>query len=433
LLAFNALVSLGAVVLFGLVPALSGSRADMNNEMKPTPAGRSRLRLSSGMVIAQVALALPLAAGAALFLQTLHNLRSRDLGFAADTLVQIRTSPEASGYTRHQLPGLTRSIVERLSATPGVRAVSASQSGFATGTSSTCCIAIPGRVFDSDREREVRTIGVGPGYFATVGQRLRTGRDFVAQDVAADLSVRTRVAIVNEAFVRQFLKEGNPIGQYFGWGDPPNVQYDVEVVGVVDDAVYDDVRATARPLFYFPNEAGRLYVVRTDGAAKDLTSTLRRAIHEVDAKLVVTAVAPVMDDIERALVREKLLVRLAGIFGALAVTLAAIGLYGLMAYAVAGRTREIGIRMALGAPRHHVLRTEIGSALRLTALGIAFGIPVAIAGGRLIAAQLFGVSASDPVTLVATAALLTVVAGVAASGPARRASGVDPLQALRSQ
>ena len=175
------------------------------------------------LVVAQVALSLPLIAGAALFLQTLHNLRTRDLGFAADTLVQVRTNPEASGYTREQIPSLARRIVERLSATPGVRAVSVAHSGFATGTSSTCCIAIPGRVFASDRERDVRMIGVGPGYFATVGQRLRIGRDFAPQDVGTDPSSRITVAIVNEAFVRQYLGQGNPIGQHFGWGDPPKV------------------------------------------------------------------------------------------------------------------------------------------------------------------------------------------------------------------
>ena len=430
LLAFNTLVSFGAVILFGLAPALSASRADMNAEMKQT---RSRLRLSPILVVAQVALSLPLIAGAALFLQTLHNLRTRDLGFAADTLVQVRTQPEASGYTREQIPSLARRIVERLGATPGVRAVSVAHSGFATGTSSTCCIAIPGRVFASDREREVRMIGVGPGYFATVGQRLRIGRDFAPQDVGADPSSPMTVAIVNEAFVRQFLGEGNPIGQYFGWGDPPKVRYNIEVVGVVNDAIYDQVRGVSQPLIYFPSEAGRLYVVRAAGAPEDLMGSLRREIQAVDPKLIVTVIAPVSHDVERALVRERLLARLAGFFGALAAALAAIGLYGLMAYAVANRTREIGIRMALGASRGRVLRTEIGSALRLVAIGIAIGIPAALAAGHVIAAQLFGVSASDPLTLAAAAAPLTLIAALAAYGPALRASRVDPMVALRSE
>ena len=433
LLAFNALVSFGAVILSGLAPALSASRADVNADMKQTRGIRSRLRLSPVLVVAQVALSLPLIAGAVLFLQTLHNLRTRDLGFAADTLVQVRTNPQASGYAPEQLPALAARIVERLGATPGVRAVSVAHSGFGTGTSSTCCIAIPGRTFESDRERDVRMIGVGPGYFATVGQRLRIGRDFAHQDVGADRSGTTTVAIVNEAFVRQFLAEGNPVGQRFGWGNPPKVRYDIEVVGVVNDAVYDDVRAAGKPLIYFPTEAGRLYVIRAHGAPADLVGVLRREIQTIEPKLIVTVLAPVRQDVERALVREKLLARLSGVFGALAVGLAAIGLYGLMAYAVANRTRDIGIRMALGAPRDQVLRSEVWSALRLVAIGIAIGMPTAIAGGRLIAAQLYGVSAADPVTLAAAAALLTLVGGLAAYGPARRASRVDPMLALRAQ
>jgi predicted permease len=432
LLAFNMVVSFGAVILFGLAPALSASHADMNAAMKQTPGLRSRWRLSPTLVVTQVALSLLLLVGAALFRQTLHNLRTRDLGFAAEALVQVRTQPEASGYTPEHLPGLAQRIVERLATTPGVRAVSVADSGFATGTSSTCCIAIPGRVFASDREREMRTIGVGPGYFATVGQRLRIGRDFTPPDASAASSGSTAVAIVNDAFVRRFLAEGNPIGQSFGWGDPPRVRYGIEVIGVVNDAIYDEVRGVRLPLIYFPSESGRVYMVRAAGAPEELVGSLRRQIQGIDPKLIVTVIAPVVQDVERALVRERLLAWLSGCFGALAVTLAAIGLYGLMAYAVANRTREIGIRMALGAPRGRVLATEILSALRLVALGIAIGIPAAIAGGRMIAAQLFGVSASDLVTLAGAAGLMTLIAGFAAYGPARRASRVDLMLALRN-
>jgi predicted permease len=438
LLAFNTLVSSGAVILSALAPALSASRTDVNAEMKQQTAGarsRSRLRLSPMLVVAQVALSLPLIVGAALFLQTLHNLRTRDLGFAADTLVQVRTQPEASGYTRAQIPSLARRVVERLGSTPGVRAASVAASGFATGTSRTCCIAIPGRVFASNSERDVRMIGVGPGYFATVGQRLRSGRDFAPHDVGPgpDPARSIRAAIVNDAFIRQFFDGSNPVGQYVGWGDPPKVRYDIEIIGVVNDAIYDQVRGVSQPLIYFPSEAGRLYVVRAAGAPEDLVGSLRREIQAVDPKLIVTAIAPVSEDVDRALVRERLLARLAGFFGALAAVLAAIGLYGLMAYAVANRTREIGIRMALGAPRGRVLRVELWSALRLAAIGIAIGIPAAIAAGHVIAAQLFGVSASDPVTLAAAAAPLALIAALAAYGPARRASRVDPMLALRSE
>ena len=427
LLAINTLVSVGAVILFGLAPALSASRADMHAAMKPP-----RLRLSPMLVVAQVALSLPLLAGAALFLQTLHHLRTRDLGFAAETLIQVRTNPQASGYTPEQTPALSRRIVERLATTPGVQAVSVAHSGFATGTSRTCCIAVPGRTFASDRDREVRMIGVGPGYFATVGQRLRLGRDFAPRDVTVDPS-SARAAIVNDAFVRQFVGESQPVGQYFGWGDPPKVRYTIEIVGVVNDAIYDEVRGVSQPLIYFPSETGRLYVVRAAGAPEDLAAGLRREIQAVDPKLIVTAITPVRQDVDRALVRERLLARLSAFFGVLAAALTAIGLYGLMAYAVANRTREVGIRMALGASRGRVLRAAIGSALRLVAIGVAVGIPAAVASGRIIATLLYGVSPGDPVTLAAVAASMTLVAALAAFGPARRASRVDPIVALRSE
>jgi predicted permease len=433
LLAFTALVSFGALIAAGLAPALSASNADVNADIRQTPAWRSSVRLSPMLVVVQVALTLPLLATGALFLQTVDNLRTRDFGFAADTLLQVRTNPEASGYAREQLPALASRVVERLGATPGVRGVSVAQSGFATGTPRTCCIAIPGRVFDSDRERVVWTMGVGPGYFATVGQRVRIGRDFASHDLGSDRSGRTTVAIVNETFVRQFLGARNPIGEFVGWGNPPKVRYDIEIVGVVDDAVYDDVRAVGKPLMYFPSEAGDLYVVRAQGEPTDLVGSVRREIQALDPRLIVTVVAPVMEDIERALVREKLLARLSWIFAAVAATLAAIGLYGLMAYAVANRARDIGVRMALGARRDRVLRAEVSSALRLVVIGIAIGIPIAVAGGRLIAAQLYEVSPADPATLAAAAAILTFVGGLAAFGPARRASRVDPILALRGE
>jgi predicted permease len=430
LLMFTALVSLGAVILFGLAPALSASRMDVSAGLKQTPGTHSRFRLSPILVVAQVALSLLLITGAALFLQTVHNLRTRDLGFDAESLVQVRTHPEASGYASEQLPGVARRVVERLRAAPGVRAVSVGHSGFATGTSETCCIAIPGRVFASDRERGVRMIGVGPGYFATVGQRLRLGRDFAPNDASTD-ALNPKAAIVNEAFVRRFLGEGNPIGKHFGWGNPPKVRYGIEVVGVVNDAIYDGVRGEKKPLIYFPSETGRLYVVRAAGAPGALAGLLRREIKSVDPKLVVIAISPIAQEVDRALVREKLLAKLSGFFGILATGLAAIGLYGLMAYTVTNRTRDIGIRMALGAPRARVLRTEIWSALRLVAIGIVLGIPAALATGRLIAAQLFGVAPSDPATIAAAASLLTLVGAIAAFGPARRASRVDPQLALR--
>ena len=318
LLAINALVSIGAVILFGLAPAVSASRADIHGatKQKGAPAAVADAGRGAGRTLAAAACrrrALP--ADAAPPAHARPRVRRRDAGPGPHQPASKRL--HAGGE-----PALARRIVERLGTTAGVRAASVAHSGFATGTSRTCCIAIPGRAFASDREREVRMIGVGPGYFATVGQRLRLGRDFAPRDVGVDPSTTT-VAIVNDAFIRQYLGESHPIGQYFGWGDPPKVRYTVEIIGVVNDAIYDEVRGVSQPLIYFPSETGRLYVVRAAGAPEDLAGSLRREIQAVDPRLIVTAIAPVSEDVDRALVRERLLARLSGFFGALAAALTA--------------------------------------------------------------------------------------------------------------
>ena len=238
------------------------------------------------------------------------------------------------------------------------------------------------------------------------------------------------VAVVNDAFVRRYLDGRDPIGARFGWGDPPNVKYAMEVVGVVRDAVYEDLREEITPLIYMPFAWGDTFVVRAAGSPDAVMATLRREIQAVDGNLE-SQIRTVTEALDRAVVREKLLSRLSAFFGVLATVLAGVGLYGLMAYAVVRRTREIGIRMALGAARSVVLRSELRSAVALVATGILLGVPIAFAVGRLVRSQLFGISGADPLTFVAATAVLTIVAGAAAYLPARRASRVDPMVALR--
>jgi ABC-type antimicrobial peptide transport system permease subunit len=208
------------------------------------------------------------------------------------------------------------------------------------------------------------------------------------------------------------------------------VKYRIEIVGVAKDAVYEDLREEIKPLIYFPLSWGNTFVVRAASPPDGVMATLRREVQAVDADLE-SSMRTVADALDRAVVREKLLSRLSTFFGVLATVLAGIGLYGLMAYAVARRTREIGIRMALGAARSVVLRSELKSAIRLVAAGIAVGVPLAVAVGRLVRSQLFGISGTDPVTFAMATALLALVAGAAAYLPARRASRVDPMIALR--
>jgi predicted permease len=432
ILGFTAAISLASVTIFGVVPALSASKADVGTSLKLSAGTPARATASQSLVVVQVALSLVLLTGAALFVRTLHNLRTRDLGFAADSLLEVRVQSDFSGPIPEQAEW-SRQLLERISATPGVQSASFAHSGFGTGISRTCCLAVEGYAHDAGEDREIRTLGVRPGYFQTVRLPLLQGRDFTLQEGSADPRRMPSVAIVNAAFVRRYVGGGrSPVGVRFGWGDPPKVTYGFEVIGIAADAVHNDLREESRPLVYFPFLWGDTFVVRAAGPADAVIASLRHEIRQADRNLE-TSMRSVSEVLERAVIREKLLSRLSSFFGALAAVLAAIGLYGLMAYAVVRRTREIGIRMALGAARDSVLRSEMRTALRLVAWGIAIGAPGAVVAGRLIRNQLFGLSGTDPVTLAVVVALLAFVAAAAAYVPARRASRVDPMVALRCE
>jgi predicted permease len=428
-LVFTMALSMTAVLLCGLAPALSASRVDVGTSLKQAAVGRVRTTLSSTLVVMQVALSLLLVMGAVLMVQTLRNLRARDVGFAADAVVQVRIVPEVSGYTPQQIPDLSRRLTDRLSGIPGVESVTMAQSGFAGGMSRTCCIAVEGHTVEPGELREVRTLGVAPGYFRAIGVSLLRGRDFRGQDVTDQAS---RVAIVNEAFERKYFGNESPIGRRFGWGDPPRLSYDIEIIGVTGNAFYSDLREQPQPLIYFPTASARFLMIQATGNPQGLVATLRREIAMFDPKLEF-GIRPVSEEIERMLVRERMLAKLSSFFGALAALLAGLGIYGLMAYTVAARTREIGIRIAIGARRLAVLRNELGSAMRLVVAGLAVGLPASFAAGRLIEHQLFDVSATEPAVLVFGAALLALIGAAAALVPARRASRVDPMVALRDQ
>ena len=430
-LTFTFAASLATVLLFGLAPALSATRVDPGTSLKRAAAGRARGTLSSLLVVVQVALSLFLLVGAGLMVQTLRNLRALDLGFAADSVIQVRIMPESSGYTPQQVPELSHRLTERLSGVPGVASVTLAHSGFAGGMSRTCCIAVEGHTFEPGEERQVRTMGVAPGYFRTIGLSLLLGRDFAAEDDDAP-DQTSKVAIVNEAFGRRYFGPASPIGKRLGWGDPPKRSYDIEIVGVAGNARYGDLREEPKPLIYFPTSSARFLLIHAAGNPQTLVATIRREIDALDQNLQF-GIRPVSEDIDRMLVREKLLAKLSSFFGALAALLAGLGIYGVMAYAVAGRTHEIGIRIAIGARRLSLVRAEMGSALRLVAVGLAIGLPLALGAGRLLEHQLFGLSAAEPAVMAVAAALMSLIATVATFVPARRATKVDAVVALRSE
>ncbi len=356
IVAFTFSVSLVTVLLFGLAPASVATRHGLEGSLRPA-AGRPRLMLPRILLVAQVGLSLLLLTGAGLFLQTLRNLRTADLGFAAAQIVQVATNPSGSGYSRDRLPDLYRRILERFDAVSGIRSAALSTSGFRTGSSRTCCIAVEGHVFSRGEEREIQTMSVTPEYFRTMGMPLASGRTFDRGDVSVATPESPNVAIVNDAMARQYFGTTAVVGRRIGWGDPPAAKLETEIVGVVPNALYGDLRLGARPIIYYPAEGGRYLTVRAALPAASIVALVGREMRAIDPELgvIVRAVPEMLD---QSLVLERLLARLSTFFGAVALLLASVGLYGLMAYAVARRTKEIGVCVALGAQRSRVCTAD---------------------------------------------------------------------------
>jgi predicted permease len=430
ILGFTLLVSLLTAILFGLWPAFIVTREEVNAVLKSSASLRPRLPLSRQLVVAQVALSLLLLTGAGLFVQTLRNLHTRDLGFAAKQILQARIDPQASGYEPKQLPELYRQLRERLNSAPGVRSVSLAGSGFRTGSSRTCCIAVEGYSPQPTEDREVQTLSVTPGYFQTIGLPLLMGRDFQPSEVSIKSRESLKVAIINEAMAHHYFGQASPLGRRFGWGDQ-EVKYDFEIVGVVKDANYGNLRGKPRSLIYFPSQGESLLVVSGTADMTALMATVRQAIQAVDKRLEIVSLRTVPQLLDQALVQERLLAQLSSFFSLLALLLACIGLYGVMSYDVVRRTREIGIRMALGAQRRQVVGLIMRQTMLLVISGSIIGLCSALFCTRWLASMLYGLAPYDPLTIGLASLLLVVVSALAGYLPARRAGGVNPMVALR--
>jgi putative ABC transport system permease protein len=434
ILGFTIAVSLLTALIFGLAPALAATRQDVNAALKMTALARPRSSLSRFLVIAQVALSLLLLTGAGLFVRTLRNLRTLDLGFAAESVIQARINPHASGYKQEQLPDLYRRLLERLNAAPGISSASMAGSGFRTGTSRTCCIAVEGYTHGPNEDREVQTNSVTPGYFQTMGMPLLLGRDFTPEETGRNPGeFFPHIAIINETMARYYFGEANPLGKRFGWGDPPNLKSDIEIIGVVKDAKYGSPRDKTPRLIYFPHHGETLLVARAAGPVAPLTAIIRREIEAVDKGLEISSVRTVPQLRDQAFVQERLLAELSSFFGLLALLLACIGLYGVMSYDVARRTHEIGVRMALGAQRMDVVRLLMRETMLMVVIGLVAGLGAALASTRLIASLLYGLEPNDMLTIGLASLLLLIVAALAGYLPARRAARVDPMVALRCE
>ncbi len=432
-LAFTLGISLVTGILFGLAPAWRTTRLDLASTLRQsrrTTARGSRLR--NTLVAAQVAISVVLLAGAGLFLRTLYNLERVPLGFNQERLLVFTLQPQAAGYKGDRLLDFYRRLGDRLDALPGSRAATFGRVPLIADYTWDTTILLPGETSTSAAEHYSNLQTVRENFFQTLQIPLVLGRGFDARDDAR----APRVAIVNQAFARRYFPGRSPLGQRVRTSDSDP---ELEIVGVVGDTKYDSQRKAIEPLLFtsWRQDADSIgdmrFAIRTSGDPAALAATVRRVVRELDPNLPVTEFGTQEARSKENLSRERLYARLLSFFGAVALSLAAIGLAGVLGYSVAQRTNEIGIRMALGARGSQLVRMIVLQGLRPTAAGLIVGLGAALALGRLVAGLVYGVGTSDLATLAATAALLLAAAALAAVIPARRAARLDPIAALRTE
>jgi len=433
---FAASLAVLTCVLFALAPALRSTRGQASDALKSgsrgTTAGREQFGLRRILVAGQIALSLVLIVGALLFVRSFRNLSTLEPGFRENGILIANV-----GYGRdvpdNRLPFIRRDAVERVRAIPGVEDAAETGSIPISGNSWTNNMWMDGS--DSGHGREISRSLVGAGYFRMIGTALIAGREFNERDTHAS----ENVAVVSEEFVRRFSLGPNPVGEKFWIEKTPFApQTAVEIIGVAKNSKYSNLRQEFMPVAFFPLSQfpqplrGGSILIRSDAPLDRLTPAIRRALGETSPDIQYSF-SVFKTRIEQSLLRERLMAILSGLFGALAVLLASVGLYGVISYTVARRTNEIGIRIALGASRGSVIGLVLRETGVLLGAGVGVGIVISLAVGRAVRSLLFGLEASDPLTLVAAGTALAVVALLASYLPARRASMVDPAIALRGE
>lgn len=431
-LAFCFATSIITGILFGLAPAWQTTGHALASAIKNDAAQSNRSRrlgLRAALLIGQVALAVILLVGASLFVGTLRNLRSADSGFRSDNVLELSLNPRQIGYTSGQVRSFYDRLLERVRAVPGVHAASFIDSGLMSGHYQNEDLYPPGYQPRPNEDVFSEFNAIGPRFFETLGIARLQGRDFEASDNATAPSV----AIVNEPYVRHFFRMRNPIGQHIGVGGKP----EMEIVGIVRATKYRTMRDEAPRIVYLPfAQAGAGFGQATLYAQSgvpplSLVASIRSIVSGLDKDAAVYDVKTLTAQIDESMAQERLTAWLAGFFGIFAVSLAAMGLYGVISYNVSRRTREIGVRMALGAQRIEILRTVLRESLSLTLFGIAFGILGTLAVTRFAAALLYGLTPRDPLVLGMSAAIMLAIAALAGYLPAKRATNIDPMVALR--
>jgi predicted permease len=428
-------LSVITALLFGLLPAIQATRPELAPTLKNeanSVIGSGHVKLRKGMVAAQISLSLLLLIGAGLFSRSLYNLMTSDPGMRTDHVFIFTIDPSLAGYSSERIRQTTREIQNQLAALPGVEQVTGAENALMSRNSWMATTRAEGYISKEGENLNPNVNGVLPNFFSTMGIPLIAGREFTGRDQFG----APKVAIVNERFAEFFFHGRNPIGRHIGFGNPATAKLDMEIVGVVRDAKGSDLKEkTARYVFVpalqdeHPNEL--TFYIRASNNQNRFIDLVRRAIRNTDSGLPVYNLKTLTTQIHETHYTDRLIALLSAAFGLLATLLASVGLYGVMAYTVARRTREIGIRMALGAQRGTVLWIVMQEVLLLAGLGIAVGLPTAFALGRFVEDQLFLLRAHDPMTISSATILLAIVSVIAGYVPARRATRIDPMQALR--
>jgi predicted permease len=445
-LVFTFAVSALTALAFGLVPALQTTKPNVGKVLKDEASavvGSGNRGLRKSLVVVQVALSLLLLIGAGLFLRSLDNLSKLGPGFTAERLIGFNIDPMLNGYTVERTKLIYREIADGLSSLPGVQSVGLANMRILENDEWDNSMSVEGYNPDKPDDRaEPYMNQISPNYFATLGVPILAGRDFnmadnheVKHGHEEDSFVPT-VVMINETFAKKYFAGRNPLGMHLGFGTDPGTPTDMEVTGVVKDIKYTNLRDEIPPQAYIPYMPSR-YVgnmtvyVRTTADPNALMNSIRSKVRDMDANLPIFDMRTTDEQIANSLAAERMIASLSTVFGFLATILAAVGLYGLMAYNVVQRTREIGIRMALGAEQKDVVWMVMSDVLLLVGVGVAVGVPVSLGLARVVQSQLYGLSAHDPWTLLLATGGLALVAAAAGYIPAFRASRLDPTAALR--
>ena len=454
ILLFTFGITVVTAMAFGLVPALQTTKPDVGKTLKDQAGAvvggsGSQAGLKKALVVAQVALSLLLLIGAGLFLRTLQNLSNLGPGFPVERLVGFNVDPSLVGYKTEQSKAFYRHLTESLNAIPGVQSVALAQVRILEDNEWDSGTTVEGYVPSKEGQHaEPFMNSISPGYFATMGIPIVAGRDFTINDTHEiklpsrgrggddDQNYVPTMIIINETFARKYFAGRNPIGRHLGFGIDPGTPTPMEIIGVIKDVRYTNLRDEIPEQAFVPYLASRFVsgmtvYVRTIMDPNQIMPLVRERVRDIDPAMPLYAMRTEEAQLANSLSTDRMIAALSSVFGVLATLLAVIGLYGVMAYTVAQRTREIGIRMALGAETGKVLWLVMREVLALVAIGVAIGVPAAIALTRIVKSQLYGINAHDPGTLVIATFALAAVACAAGYLPALRASRVDPMRALR--